>query len=103
MAPFIGSYVLLRHPLLGSWSRKLGYRCLSQEATQPKKKPPVARERINIGTIGHVDHGKTTLTSALTKICSQINKNSKFTSFDDIDKAKEEKVRGVTINASHIG
>lgn len=97
------SYVLLRHPFLRSWSRRLGYRCLSQEATQIKKKPPVARERINIGTIGHVDHGKTTLTSALTKICSQINKNSKFTSFDDIDKAKEEKIRGVTINASHIG
>lgn len=81
-------------------------RLLSQEIPQVKshsKKSQPQRERINIGTIGHVDHGKTTLTSALTKVCSTLNKNSKYVSFHDIDKAKEEQVRGVTINASHVG
>ncbi|XP_046913148.2 elongation factor Tu-like [Dermatophagoides farinae] len=59
------------------------------------------REHINIGTIGHVDHGKTTLTSALTKL-SAMNGYSKFRDFDSIDKAPEEQLRGVTINASHV-
>jgi elongation factor Tu len=65
-----------------------------------KKAPP--KEHLNVGTIGHVDHGKTTLTSAITKFCNQRYKGSKYVAFDDIDKAKEEKIRGVTINASHI-
>ncbi|CAG2118003.1 unnamed protein product [Medioppia subpectinata] len=56
---------------------------------------------MNIGTIGHVDHGKTTLTSALTKVCAD-NGFSRYVSFDDIDKAPEEQLRGVTINASHV-
>lgn len=55
-----------------------------------------------MGTIGHVDHGKTTLTSAITKFCNERYKGSKYVAFDDIDKAKEEKIRGVTINASHV-
>ncbi|XP_045471734.1 elongation factor Tu-like [Harmonia axyridis] len=57
---------------------------------------------INIGTIGHVDHGKTTLTAAITKIL-QREGLAKFMSYDQIDKAPEEKARGITINAAHIG
>ena len=57
---------------------------------------------VNIGTIGHVDHGKTTLTAAITKITAQAGL-SKFVSYDEIDRAPEEKARGITINASHIG
>ncbi|CAG2170359.1 unnamed protein product [Oppiella nova] len=59
------------------------------------------KTHLNIGTIGHVDHGKTTLTSALTKVCAD-NGFSRYVSFDDIDKAPEEQLRGVTINASHV-
>lgn len=59
------------------------------------------KEHINIGTIGHVDHGKTTLTAAITKILSR-NGSAVFRSYDDIDKAEEERARGITINASHV-
>lgn len=55
----------------------------------------------NVGTIGHVDHGKTTLTAAITKIMSR-NGNTKYVSYEEIDKAPEEKARGITINAAHI-
>lgn len=77
------------------------YCTVGPKVKSSKKKEP-EREHLNVGTIGHVDHGKTTLTSALTKYCSQRCKGSKFVQFDDIDKAKEEKIRGVTINASHV-
>jgi elongation factor Tu len=55
----------------------------------------------NIGTIGHVDHGKTTLTAAITKILAETG-GAKFTSYDMIDKAPEEKARGITINTAHV-
>ena len=55
----------------------------------------------NIGTIGHVDHGKTTLTAAITKILAESGKAT-FTSYDQIDKAPEEKARGITINTAHV-
>ena len=55
----------------------------------------------NIGTIGHVDHGKTTLTAAITKILAESGK-AQFTSYDQIDKAPEEKARGITINTAHV-
>jgi elongation factor Tu len=55
----------------------------------------------NIGTIGHVDHGKTTLTAAITKILAETG-GAKFTSYDQIDKAPEEKARGITINTAHV-
>lgn len=61
-----------------------------------RKKP-----HVNIGTIGHVDHGKTTLTAAITKVMS-FTTGSAFTKFDEIDKAPEEKARGITIAASHV-
>ena len=56
----------------------------------------------NIGTIGHVDHGKTTLTAAITKILARNNPKVKFRSFDSIDNAPEEKARGITIAIAHV-
>jgi elongation factor Tu len=55
----------------------------------------------NVGTIGHVDHGKTTLTAAITKVLSETG-GATFTAFDQIDKAPEEKARGITISTSHV-
>ena len=65
-------------------------------ATFDRSKP-----HINIGTIGHVDHGKTTLTQAITKVLSEKGW-SKSLSYEDIDRAPEEKMRKITINTSHI-
>ncbi|KAG5440932.1 hypothetical protein PCK2_000087, partial [Pneumocystis canis] len=65
-------------------------------ATFDRSKP-----HLNIGTIGHVDHGKTTLTAAITKCLSTINQTS-FMDYAQIDKAPEEKARGITISTSHI-
>jgi elongation factor Tu len=59
------------------------------------------KPHVNIGTIGHVDHGKTTLTAAITKVQSA-KKLAKFTAFDEIDKAPEEKARGITIATAHV-
>ncbi|MGC8844699.1 MAG: GTP-binding protein, partial [Candidatus Hydrogenedens sp.] len=61
-----------------------------------RKKP-----HVNIGTIGHVDHGKTTLTSAITKILARQGL-AEVMEFDQIDKAPEEKERGITINIAHV-
>src|ERR1700716_3440059 len=55
----------------------------------------------NIGTIGHVDHGKTSLTAAITKVLAK-GGGATFTSYDQIDKAPEEKARGITINTAHV-
>ena len=60
------------------------------------------KPHLNIGTIGHIDHGKTTLTAAITKVLSEKNPNTSFTAFDQIDKAPEEKARGITISISHV-
>ncbi len=57
---------------------------------------------MNVGTIGHVDHGKTTLTAAISIYCSKLNKDAKALKYEDIDNAPEEKARGITINARHI-
>jgi len=59
------------------------------------------KPHLNVGTIGHIDHGKTTLTAAITKYLSDEG-NSEFKDYGDIDKAPEEKARGITINASTI-
>ena len=59
------------------------------------------KPHLNIGTIGHVDHGKTTLTAAITLILSKAG-GAKATSYDEIDKAPEERERGITINTSHV-
>lgn len=61
-----------------------------------RKKP-----HVNIGTIGHVDHGKTTLTAAITKVLAESGR-AEFKAYDQIDKAPEEKARGITINATHV-
>ena len=60
------------------------------------------KPHLNIGTIGHIDHGKTTLTAAITKVLSERNPNTSFTAFEDIDKAPEEKQRGITISIAHV-
>ncbi len=66
-----------------------------------KEKFVRSKPHVNIGTIGHVDHGKTTLTSAITYALSKANK-AQFLKYEDIDKAPEEKERGLTINIAHI-
>ena len=60
------------------------------------------KPHVNIGTIGHVDHGKTTLTAAITKTLSLKNGSIEFMAYDQIDNAPEEKARGITINTSHV-
>ena len=60
------------------------------------------KPHVNIGTIGHVDHGKTTLTAAITKVLSLGNYKVEFMSYDQIDNAPEEKARGITINTRHV-
>ena len=59
------------------------------------------KPHMNVGTIGHIDHGKTTLTAAITKVLSYQN-HADFVSFDEIDKAPEERERGITINTAHV-
>ncbi|CAI4229095.1 unnamed protein product [Auanema sp. JU1783] len=60
------------------------------------------KPHLNVGTIGHVDHGKTTLTSAITKVLADTVKGAKYRKYEDIDNAPEEKARGITINAFHL-
>src|SRR5438874_826626 len=67
-----------------------------------KEKFDRSKPHVNIGTIGHIDHGKTTLTAAITKVLSKHNPNNKFRSFDTIDNAPEERERGITIATSHV-
>jgi elongation factor Tu len=59
------------------------------------------KPHLNVGTMGHIDHGKTTLTAAITKVCALMG-HGHFTAFDQIDNAPEEKERGITINISHV-
>ncbi|CAD5163374.1 elongation factor Tu, mitochondrial-like [Musa acuminata AAA Group] len=86
---------ILTDAILGSesagalWSRR-------SMATFTRTKP-----HVNVGTIGHVDHGKTTLTAAITKVLSEEGK-AKAVAFDEIDKAPEEKARGITIATAHV-
>ncbi|MBO4581093.1 MAG: elongation factor Tu [Bacteroidales bacterium] len=66
-----------------------------------KEKFERSKDHVNIGTIGHIDHGKTTLTAAITKVLAEAGL-SEFRSFDSIDNAPEEKERGITINTAHV-
>src|SRR5213076_796272 len=67
-----------------------------------KEKFQRTKPHLNIGTIGHIDHGKTTLTAAITKVLHDRNPSVAFTAFDQIDKAPEEKQRGITISIAHV-
>ena len=67
-----------------------------------KEKFDRSKPHVNIGTIGHVDHGKTSLTAAITKVLAASNPKVQFKAYDQIDNAPEERERGVTINASHV-
>jgi elongation factor Tu len=67
-----------------------------------KEKFDRSKPHVNVGTIGHIDHGKTTLTAAITKVLSKHNPKNQFRSFDSIDNAPEEKARGITIAAAHV-
>ena len=67
-----------------------------------KEKFDRSKPHVNIGTIGHIDHGKTTLTAAITKCLAKNNPKVKFRSFDSIDNAPEEKARGITIAVAHV-
>ena len=60
------------------------------------------KPHLNVGTMGHIDHGKTTLTAAITRVLAEKNGNVQVMAFDEIDKAPEEKQRGITINISHV-
>src|ERR1700742_3029295 len=67
-----------------------------------KEKFDRSKPHVNIGTIGHVDHGKTTLTAAITKVLAKHNPKIAFRSFDSIDNAPEERARGITIATAHV-
>ncbi len=66
-----------------------------------KEKFERTKPHVNVGTIGHVDHGKTTLTAAITKVCAE-TWGGTFSAFDQIDNAPEERARGITISTSHV-
>ncbi|MDQ2713413.1 MAG: elongation factor Tu [Chloroflexota bacterium] len=67
-----------------------------------KKKFERNKPHVNVGTIGHIDHGKTTLTAAITKVLARANSSNKYIAFDQIDKAPEERERGITIAIAHV-
>ena len=66
-----------------------------------KQKFDRSKPHLNVGTMGHIDHGKTTLTAAITKV-SQLMGNAEYRAYDQIDNAPEEKARGITINIAHV-
>ena len=67
-----------------------------------KQKFERTKPHVNVGTIGHIDHGKTTLTAAITKVLAEQGSNTSVRSFESIDNAPEEKQRGITINTAHV-
>src|ERR687884_611698 len=67
-----------------------------------KQKFERTKPHLNVGTIGHIDHGKTTLTAAITKVLAEQGTNTQMRDFDSIDNAPEERQRGITINTSHV-
>ncbi|CEG39955.1 elongation factor tu [Plasmopara halstedii] len=74
---------------------------VSRSATRSMATFDRTKPHVNVGTIGHVDHGKTTLTAAITKVLSETG-GAEFTSYADIDKAPEERARGITISTAHV-
>src|SRR5512144_833592 len=73
-----------------------------EKENMAKQKFERSKPHVNVGTMGHIDHGKTTLTAAITKVLHENNPSVAFTPFDQIDKAPEEKARGITISIAHI-
>ena len=67
-----------------------------------KEKFDRSKPHVNVGTIGHIDHGKTTLTAAITKVLQKHNPKNTYRSFDSIDNAPEERERGITIATAHV-
>ena len=67
-----------------------------------KEKFDRSKPHVNVGTIGHIDHGKTTLTAAITKVLAKHDPKVSFRSFDSIDNAPEERERGITIATAHV-
>ena len=67
-----------------------------------KEKFDRSKPHVNVGTIGHIDHGKTTLTAAITKVLQKHNPKNVYRSFDSIDNAPEERERGITIATAHV-
>ena len=68
-----------------------------------KEKFERSKPHINVGTMGHIDHGKTTLTAAITKtLAERVGGSNQYTEFENIDKAPEERDRGITISISHV-
>ncbi|CAG0923365.1 unnamed protein product [Notodromas monacha] len=78
---------------------RLAFPVRNASSGQEKSDPTV--EHVNVGTIGHVDHGKTTLTAAITKVLAKRG-NASYVSYDSIDRAPEERRRGITINVAHV-
>ncbi len=90
------SFKIARNSLKFTCNFSVSSLARSEETTTTRK------ENINIGTIGHIDHGKTTLTAAITKFCAEKTRGQ-YVSYDKIDSAPEEKRRGITINLAHVG
>jgi len=80
---------------------KLEFQYKEGDVTMAKQKFERTKPHLNVGTMGHIDHGKTTLTAAITKWCSYQNL-AEYRPFDSIDNAPEEKARGITINIAHV-
>lgn len=102
--------LLTRQRLIASCScppiKQRNHRTIALDFTTKRlfasKELPIEKNHCNVGTIGHVDHGKTTLTAAITKVLAN-DGLADFISYEQIDKAPEEIKRGITINAAHIG
>ena len=88
-------------PLLGSFRRYVQIRETRESTIMAKAKFERKKPHVNVGTIGHVDHGKTTLTAAITKVLAKKGM-AEFVAFDQIDKAPEERERGITIATAHV-
>ena len=81
--------------------RKLQFKARLGDAEMAKEKFERNKPHVNVGTIGHVDHGKTTLTAALTRVCAEVW-GGEIKAFDQIDNAPEERARGITISTAHV-
>ena len=81
--------------------RNLQFKARLGDAEMAKEKFERNKPHVNVGTIGHVDHGKTTLTAALTRVCAEVH-GGEIKAFDQIDNAPEERARGITISTAHV-